>query len=273
MPKVGIMTEVSVEVYESVVVPAKGQKRFNRLVSQLLEAYYTSDKVRSIVDGEEALSNLEGLSNLQKQLQEASESVAYMGMVNETIQMGLDSAKEDIESENYGKSEGVSSVKNDDLEDFKREVLEGQKSFMEDMRSLMTDLMNMNKPKVPVDIVQPPREYMEEVYAGITGMTNEEVQEKVEEAFANAKATKPVEEPVKLVDTVGVEEPKPVVKVPTTPVLTEPAPLPSVEEFDADDLFDIETEPEPEANELSGEDILNNLLGGGGNSFNFGGIQ
>ena len=90
MPKVGIMTDVSVEVYESVVVPAKGQKRFNRLVSQLLEAYYTSDKVRSIVDGEEALSNLEGLSNLQKQFQGASESVSYRGMVNETIQMGLD---------------------------------------------------------------------------------------------------------------------------------------------------------------------------------------
>lgn len=236
MPKVGIMTEVSVEVYESVVVPAKGQKRFNRLVSQLLEAYYASDKVRSIVDGEEALSNLEGLSNLQKQLQEASESVAYMGMVNETIQMGLDSAKEDIESEDYGKPKGVSPIGSSDLEDFKREVLEGQKSFMDDMRSLMTDFMAMHSSKV------------------------------VEESVVANK------EPVIDVPKVVVEEPK--VGGVSTVVETHTAePLPSLDGLDMDDLFDIEEEPEPKVQGLSGEDILNNLLGGGGNSFNFGGIQ
>lgn len=240
MPKVGIMTEVSVEVYESVVVPAKGQKRFNRLVSQLLEAYYTSDKVRSIVDGEEALSNLEGLSNLQKQLQEATESVAYMGMVNETIQMGLDSAKEDIESEDYGKSKGSYSIGSSDLEDFKREVLEGQKSFMDDMRSLMTDFMAMHSSKV------------------------------VEKPVVVDK------EPVTDTPDVVVEEPKVEVVSPVvSPVVETPVTesLPSLDGLDMDDLFDIEEEPEPKVQSLSGEDILNNLLGGGGNSFNFGGIQ
>ena len=249
MPKVGIMTEVSVEVYESVVVPAKGQKRFNRLVSQLLEAYYTSDKVRSIVDGEEALSNLEGLSNLQKQLQEASESVAFMGMVNESIQMGLDSAKEDIESEDYGKSERVSSSKNDDLEDFKREVLEGQKSFMDDMRSLMTDFMAMHSSNG----VDKPVEVSESVT---------------------------VEAPVVKESPVVVEAPKvevvaPVVTPQAPPLVETPTaePLPSLDDLDMDDLFEIEEEPETKPQELSGQDILNNLLGGGGNSFNFGGIQ
>lgn len=236
MPKVGIMTEVSVEVYESVVVPAKGQKRFNRLVSQLLEAYYTSDKVRSIVDGEEALSNLEGLSNLQKQLQEASESVAYMGMVNETIQMGLDSAKEDIESEDYGKSKGVSSVGSSDLEDFKREVLEGQKSFMDDMRSLMTDFMSMHSSKVVEEPVIVDKEPL-------------------------------IDTPKAVVEESKDEEVSPVVET----LVAES--LPSLDGLDMDDLFDIEEEPEPKVQELSGEDILNNLLGGGGNSFNFGGIQ
>jgi hypothetical protein len=236
MPKVGIMTEVSVEVYESVVVPAKGQKRFNRLVSQLLEAYYTSDKVRSIVDGEEALSNLEGLSNLQKQLQEATESVAYMGMVNETIQMGLDSAKEDIESEDYGKSGGSYSVGSSDLEDFKREVLEGQKSFMDDMRSLMTDFMAMHSSKV----VEKP-----------VVVDNEPV----------------IDVPKVVVEESKDEEVSPVVE---TPVAES---LPSLDGLDMDDLFDIEEELEPKVQGLSGEDILNNLLGGGGNSFNFGGIQ
>lgn len=240
MPKVGIMTEVSVEVYESVVVPAKGQKRFNRLVSQLLEAYYTSDKVRSIVDGEEALSNLEGLSNLQKQLQEASESVAYMGMVNETIQMGLDSAKEDIESEDYGKSDGSYSVRSSDLEDFKREVLEGQKSFMNDIRSLMTDFMAMHSSKVVEEPVIVDKEAV-------------------------------IDTPKVVVEESKDEEVSPVVSpVVETPVAES---LPSLDSLDMDDLFDIEEEPEPKVQELSGEDILNNLLGGGGNSFNFGGIQ
>ena len=251
MPKVGIMTEVSVEVYESVVVPAKGQKRFNRLVSQLLEAYYTSDKVRSIVDGEEALSNLEGLSNLQKQLQEASESVAYMGMVNETIQMGLDYAKEDIESEDYGKSKGVSPSGNDDLEDFKREVLEGQKSFMEDMRSLMMDFMASNSSN---------------------GISTREVKEEpvvVKEAPKVVEAPKVIETPV--VAPV-VEEVAPVVTPPVVEVPTE-EPLPPLNDLDMDDLLEFEEEPETKPQELSGQDILNNLLGGGGNSFNFGGIQ
>ena len=244
MPKVGIMTEVSVEVYESVVVPAKGQKRFNRLVGQLLEAYYTSDKVRSIVDGEEALSNLEGLSNLQKQLQEASESVAYMGMVNETIQMGLDSAKEGIESEDYGKSEGVSSTKSDDLEDFKREVLEGQKSFMEDMRSLMTDFMAMHSS---------------------SGVATKEVKE---EPIVVKEAPKVIES---LVVDPEVKEVAPVV---TQPVVTAPViETPPLDDLDMGDLLEFEEEPEPKPQELSGQDILNNLLGGGGNSFNFGGIQ
>lgn len=246
MPKVGIMTEVSVEVYESVVVPAKGQKRFNRLVGQLLEAYYTSDKVRSIVDGEEALSNLEGLSNLQKQLQEATDSVAYMGMVNETIQMGLDSAKEDIESEDYGKSDGVSPTASSDLEDFKREVLEGQKSFMEDMRSLMTDFMAMHSS---------------------SGVATKEVKDepvKFEAPIVEKETLVSKEPEVRVVAPVITS---PVVEVPTAES------LPSLDNLDMDDLFEIEEEPEPKVQELSGQDILNNLLGGGGNSFNFGGIQ
>lgn len=242
MPKVGIMTEVSVEVYESVVVLAKGQKRFNRLVSQLLEAYYTSDKVRSIVDGEEALSNLEGLSNLQKQLQEASESVAYMGMVNETIQMGLDSAKEDIESEDYGKSEGVSSSGNADLEDFKREVLEGQKSFMEDMRSLMTDFMAMHSS------------------GGVVTSKAKEEPVVVKESPVVVEAPKVVEAPV-------------VVEAPKVEVVAPVIETPPLGDLDMDDLLEFEEEPETKPQELSGQDILNNLLGGGGNSFNFGGIQ
>ena len=171
-----------------------------------------------------------------------------MGMVNETIQMGLDSAKEDIESENYGKSNGVSSSGNADLEDFKREVLEGQKSFMEDMRSLMTDFMAVHSTN------------------GVTSKDNEEPVV-VKETPVVVEAPKVVLEETPVVAPVTAVVTPPVVEVPTA------EPLPSLEGIDVDDLFDIEEEPEPKPQELSGQDILNNLLGGGGNSFNFGGIQ
>ena len=61
MPKVGIMVDVSTELLETVINPAKAEKRFKRLVVQLLEAYRSDEKVRAIVDGDEALTNLEGL--------------------------------------------------------------------------------------------------------------------------------------------------------------------------------------------------------------------
>lgn len=140
MPKVGIMAEVSAEVLETVVNPAKAEKRFNRLVSQLLEAYYLNSTVRSIVDGEEALSNLEGLNNLKSQLQAANESVAYMGMINESIQYGLDSAKSDIESENYT-SGGSGSVSKSELDEFKKEMQDFKKDLMLDIKDMLQSII------------------------------------------------------------------------------------------------------------------------------------
>ena len=122
MPKVGIMVDVSTELLETVINPAKAEKRFKRLVVQLLEAYHSDEKVRSIVDGDEALANLEGLSSLKEQLQQATETVAYMGMVNESIQLGLDSAKSEFETGEFD-SKGT-GVRSKDFEDFKQEMLE-----------------------------------------------------------------------------------------------------------------------------------------------------
>ena len=140
MPKVGIMAEVSAEVLETVVNPAKAEKRFNRLVSQLLEAYYSNSTVRSVVDGEEALSNLEGLSNLKDQLQKANDSVAYMGMLNESIQYGLDSAREDIESENYVQN-GSSSVSKSELDEFKKEMQGFKQDLMQDIKEMLQSIV------------------------------------------------------------------------------------------------------------------------------------
>jgi hypothetical protein len=153
MPKVGIMVDVSTELLETVINPAKAEKRFKRLVVQLLEAYHSDEKVRSIVDGDEALANLEGLSSLKEQLQQASETVAYMGMVNESIQLGLDSAKSEFETgELDSKGTGVRSK---DFEDFKQEMLEQQTSFMNDMRSLMQEFITGSVSKPKVDTVEP----------------------------------------------------------------------------------------------------------------------
>lgn len=157
MPKVGIMVDVSTELLETVINPAKAEKRFKRLVVQLLEAYHSDEKVRAIVDGDEALANLEGLSSLKEQLQQASQTVAYMGMVNESIQLGLDSAKSEFETGEF-ESKGT-GVRSTDFEDFKQEMLEQQTSFMNDMRSLMQEFItgSVSKPKVAtVEPIEPP---------------------------------------------------------------------------------------------------------------------
>jgi len=157
MPKVGIMVDVSTELLETVINPAKAEKRFKRLVVQLLEAYHSDEKVRAIVDGDEALANLEGLSSLKEQLQQASQTVAYMGMVNESIQLGLDSAKSEFETGEF-ESKGT-SIRSNEFEDFKQEMLEQQTSFMNDMRSLMQEFItgSVSKPKVAtVEPIKPP---------------------------------------------------------------------------------------------------------------------
>lgn len=157
MPKVGIMVDVSTELLETVINPAKAEKRFKRLVVQLLEAYHSDEKVRAIVDGDEALANLEGLSSLKEQLQQASQTVAYMGMVNESIQLGLDSAKSEFETGEF-ESKGT-GVRSTDFEDFKQEMLEQQTSFMNDMRSLMQEFItgSVSKPKVTTaEPIEPP---------------------------------------------------------------------------------------------------------------------
>ena len=154
MPKVGIMVDVSTELLETVINPAKAEKRFKRLVVQLLEAYHSDEKVRAIVDGDEALANLEGLSSLKEQLQQASQTVAYMGMVNESIQLGLDSAKSEFETGEF-ESKGT-GVRSTDFEDFKQEMLEQQTSFMNDMRSLMQEFITGSVSKPKVTTVEPP---------------------------------------------------------------------------------------------------------------------
>jgi len=230
MPKVGIMAEVSAEVLETVVNPAKAEKRFNRLVSQLLEAYYLNSTVRSIVDGEEALSNLEGLNNLKSQLQAANESVAYMGMINESIQYGLDSAKSDIESENYtsggsgsvSKSESESESASKEMQDFKKD--------------LMLDIKDMLQSIIPQSAtVSAPQEINKP----------NEIPHPKEEVVNNTPSTTFVP-PVSSVNSI-------------------------VQNYDSDDLFDIEKDTSSESiDSMSGDAILGKLLGSS-NSFSIGG--
>lgn len=228
MPKVGIMAEVSAEVLETVVNPAKAEKRFNRLVSQLLEAYYINSTVRSIVDGEEALSNLEGLSNLKSQLQAASESVAYMGMINESIQYGLDSAKSDIESENYTSS-GSGSVSKSELDEFKKEMQDFKKDLMLDIKDMLQSIIPHTS------TVSAPQEFNEP-----------------------KEIPQPKEEVVTLT-------PSATFVPPVSPVNS------IVQDYDSDDLFDIEQDTSSESIEsMSGDAILGKLLGSS-NSFSIGG--
>ena len=147
MPKVGIMAEVSEEVFNEVIVPAKARKGFNKLVGNLLEAYYRSDKVRSIVDGTAEMNHLEGLSSLQEQLQQANQSLDYMGMLGDSMQMSLDEAKQEISSP-------VSRGKNSEFEDFKREMQDSQNQFMADIKAMLSSIGG-TAPSVTVEEPKP----------------------------------------------------------------------------------------------------------------------
>lgn len=147
MPKVGIMAEVSEEVFNEVIVPAKARKGFNKLVGNLLEAYYQSDKVRSIVDGTAEMNHLEGLSSLQEQLQQANQSLDYMGMLGDSMQMSLDEAKQDI-------AYPISGGRNSEFEDFKREMQDSQNQFMADIKAMLSS-MGGTAPSVTVEEPKP----------------------------------------------------------------------------------------------------------------------
>lgn len=222
MPKVGIMADVSAEVFENVVSPAKAEKRFNKLVSNLLETYYTNDKVRAFVDGKEEESHIEGLSSLQEQLAQATNSLNTMGLYGDSLQMSLDSAKEDFSDvANTERLEaGVSS--SDDLEEFKKEILDSQRSFMEEMKSMLSSVLS-----------------------GSVSVNSSET------------SPKPKEEVVEVSEPVSERSFAPLVS------------LPSVTEEDPASLFEV-VEEESKPADVSGEDILKNLVGMN-NSISFGG--
>ena len=222
MPKVGIMADVSAEVFENVVSPAKAEKRFNKLVSNLLETYYTNDKVRAFVDGKEEESHIEGLSSLQEQLAQATNSLNTMGLYGDSLQMSLDSAKEDFSDvANTERLEsGVSS--SDDLEEFKKEILDSQRSFMEEMKSMLSSVLSGS---VSVNSSETP--------------------------------SKPKDEVVEVSEPVSERSFAPLVS------------LPSVTEEDPASLFEV-VEEESKPTDVSGEDILKNLVGMN-NSISFGG--
>ena len=222
MPKVGIMADVSAEVFENVVSPAKAEKRFNKLVSNLLETYYTNDKVRAFVDGKEEESHIEGLSSLQEQLAQATNSLNTMGLYGDSLQMSLDSAKEDFSDvANTERLEsGVSS--SDNLEEFKKEILDSQRSFMEEMKSMLSSVLSGS---VSVNSSETP--------------------------------SKPKEEVVEVSEPVSERSFAPLVS------------LPSVTEEDPATLFEV-VEEESKPTDVSGEDILKNLVGMN-NSISFGG--
>lgn len=225
MPKVGIMADVSAEVFENVVSPAKAEKRFNKLVSNLLETYYTNDKVRAFVDGKEEENHIEGLSSLQEQLAQATNSLNTMGLYGDSLQMSLDSAKDefsDMASTERLESEVSSEASASDLEEFKKEILDSQRSFMEEMKSMLSSVLS-----------------------GSVSVSSSET------------VSKPKEEAVEVSEPSSERSFAPLVSLPT------------VAEEDPTTLFEV-VEEESKPTDVSGEDILKNLVGMN-NSISFGG--
>lgn len=231
MPKVGIMADVSSEVFEDVVSPAKAEKRFNKLVSSLLDVYHSNDTVRAIVDGKAEESHIQGLSSLQEQLAQATSSVNTMGIYGDSLQMSLDSAKDEFSD--VADSEKASGVSTDsaDFESFKKEILESQQSFMDRMESLLSSVLGGSNNVTPSQTVSKP---LEDV---VKEVTPKEATPKKEDSFA------------------------PIVSLPST--------LGEDSEEESSNLFEV-VEDDSSTVDVSGTDVLASLVGDS-NSFSFGG--
>jgi hypothetical protein len=232
MPKVGIMADVSSEVFEDVVSPAKAEKRFNKLVSNLLETYHSNDTVRAIVDGKAEESHIQGLSSLQEQLAQATNSVNTMGIYGDSLQMSLDSAKEEFSdvADTEKKGSGV-STDSADFESFKKEILESQQSFMDRMESMLSSVLGGSNNVTPNQTVSKP---LEDV---VKEVTPKETTPKKEDSFA------------------------PIVSLPST--------LGGDSEEESSSLFEV-VEDDSSTADVSGTDVLASLVGDS-NSFSFGG--
>lgn len=232
MPKVGIMADVSSEVFEDVVSPAKAEKRFNKLVSNLLEVYHSNDTVRAIVDGKAEESHIQGLSSLQEQLAQATNSVNTMGIYGDSLQMSLDSAKEEF-SDVADSEKKISGVSTDsaDFESFKKEILESQQSFMDRMESLLSSVLGGSNNVTPSQTTSKP---LEDV---VKEVTPKEATPKKEDSFA------------------------PIVSLPNTPG--------EALEEDSSNLFEV-VEDDSSTADVSGTAVLASLVGDS-NSFSFGG--
>lgn len=148
MKRVNIITEVSDEVMEFVVSPHKAEKRFGKLVSTLLEAYYTNPQIQNFVNGKFENDAQEGISALHDQLLKANVSLATLGIIADNSQNNLNSALDEISSTDVPKVENSSS----ELDDFKDEIRESQTKFMQEMRSMMSEFMSSSKPVVQVPV-------------------------------------------------------------------------------------------------------------------------
>lgn len=232
MPKVGIMADVSSKVFEDVVSPAKAEKRFNKLVSNLLETYYSNDTVRAIVDGKAEESHIQGLSSLQEQLAQAINSVNTMDIYGDSLQMSLDSAKEEFSdvADSEKKASGV-STDSADFESFKKEILESQQSFMDRMESMLSSVLGGSNNVTPNQTVSKPLgDVVKEV-------TPKEATPEKEDSFA------------------------PIVSLPST--------LGGDSEEESSNLFEV-VEDDSSSADVSGTDVLASLVGDS-NSFSFGG--
>ena len=232
MPKVGIMADVSSEVFEDVVSPAKAEKRFNKLVSNLLEVYHSNDTVRAIVDGKAEESHIQGLSSLQEQLAQATSSVNTMGIYGDSLQMSLDSAKEEFSdvADSEKKASGV-STDSADFESFKKEILESQQSFMDRMESMLYSVLGGSSIITPNQTVSKP---LEDV---VKEVTPKETTPKKEDSFA--------------------------------PIVSLPSILGGDSEEESSNLFEV-VEDDSSTADVSGTDVLASLVGDS-NSFSFGG--
>lgn len=155
MHSVSIMVDVSDEIFYNVVKPAKSEKKFKKLITNLLIAYANNSEVRKVVDGFLENDDLIGIKNLQEQVNRASQLASNVGEIHKSSLSSIDGALDEIEQE-------VTSARGMD-DEFKK-YLDCNLKMQEDFMSTITNMLqltltstsvNMGVPQQPVETAIP----------------------------------------------------------------------------------------------------------------------
>lgn len=170
---VSIMVDVSDDVFYDVVKPAKSEKKFKKLITNLLIAYANNSEVRKIVDGSIENDDLIGIKSLKEKVEKVSQTAYNIGEINKSNISSIDGALEDINHE-VNASRGIDG----ELKHLLDCNLKMQQDFMSTVTNMLQLVLTNNTPSnvtVPNTIETPvpqTNEVLQEPQVPITPVFN-----------------------------------------------------------------------------------------------------